>query len=252
MPAKRTRLDRFISARLLINRRDIKRMLAQGRVHVQGKQATDVQQLVDEFSKVVVDGQALSNQTPTYLMLHKPIGVVSATKDAQHKTVIDLLNRPDAGDFHIVGRLDLNTSGLVLLTNDGLWSRHLTAPENHIKKRYYVTVKNPLSADYAPAFAKGFYFAFENSTTRPAQIFIHSDYEAEVVLVEGKYHQIKRMFGRFQNPVLKLHRHAIGSLALDPTLQPGESRELTQKEYLSSLKTGYKSLDSACNNKTAC
>ena len=136
MAAKRTRLDRFISARLIINRRHIKAMLAQGRVLVNGQRATDVQMLVDEFSNVEVDGKALSNQQPTYIMLHKPVGVVSATQDTKHKTVIDLLNRADKTDFHIVGRLDLNTSGLVLLTNDGLWSRQLTSPDSNVEKRY--------------------------------------------------------------------------------------------------------------------
>lgn len=236
MAVKRTRLDRFISARLLINRRLIKPMLAQNRVLVNGEIAFDVQQLVDEFSNVVVDGRALSNQTPTYIMLHKPVGVVSATKDHKHKTVIDLLDRPDRADFHIVGRLDLNTSGLVLLTNDGLWSRHLTSPDSQIEKRYFVTVEKPLTDEYAPAFYEGFYFAFEDLTTRPAQIEIRSEFEAEVVLTEGKYHQVKRMFGRFQNRVIKLHRHAIGNLFLDPNLQPGESRELTLAEYQSTLK----------------
>ena len=237
MPAKRTRLDRFISARLIINRRHVKLMMAQNRIWVEGKVATDVQQLVDEFTDIKVDGQTLSNKQPTYIMLHKPIGVVSATKDDKHKTVIDLLSRPDANEFHIVGRLDLNTSGLVLLTNDGLWSRRLTSPESKVEKRYLVTLKNPLTEAYAPAFAKGMYFAFENITTQPAQIKILSEFEAEVILVEGKYHQIKRMFGRFQNQVIKLHRHSIGTLYLDPALQPGESRALTQKELQSTLKT---------------
>jgi len=236
MAAKRTRLDRFISARLIINRRHIKAMLAQGRVLINGKRANDVQMLVDEFSNVMVDGKALSNQHPTYIMLHKPIGVVSATQDTKHKTVIDLLNRADKTDFHIVGRLDLNTSGLVLLTNDGLWSRQLTSPDSNVEKRYHVTLQNPLTDEYAPTFADGMYFAFENITTRPAKIEILSEFEAEVILVEGKYHQIKRMFGRFQNKVIKLHRHAIGDIQLDPNLQPGESRELTEVEYQSTLK----------------
>lgn len=235
MPAKRTRLDRYISARLMINRRHIKAMLAQERVWINGEPANDVQQLVDEFSNVVVDGKALSDQKPTYIMLHKPIGVVCATKDDKHTTVIDLLDREDKADFHIVGRLDLNTSGLVLLTNDGLWSRQLTSPNSDIEKCYHVTLQKPLTEAYAPAFAQGMYFAYEDITTRPAKIKILSEFEAEVRLVEGKYHQIKRMFGCFQNKVVKLHRFAIGSIQLDPNLQPGESRELTAREYQSSL-----------------
>lgn len=230
MPAKRTRLDRYISARLLINRRDVKPLLAQGRILVDQQPARSVQQLVDEFNQINVDGRLLASKKPSYIMLHKPVGVVSATKDDKHQTVIDLLDREDREDFHMVGRLDLNTSGLMLLTNDGRWSKALTLPEKNICKRYLVTVKNPLSEDYIAAFAEGMYFAFEDITTRPAEIKILSEFEAEVVLVEGKYHQIKRMFGRFRNQVLKLHRHAIGPIKLDPTLKPGESRELTPTE----------------------
>lgn len=234
MPAKRTRLDRFISARLITNRRNVKLMLAQGRVLVDGQLAHDVQQLVDEFNEVTVDGKRLTFKKPTYIMLHKPVGVVSATKDDKHQTVIDLLDREDKTEFHIVGRLDLNTSGLVLLTNDGLWSRQISSPENKVPKCYSVTVKNSLTEAYIPAFKAGMYFAFEDITTRPAEIKILSEFEAEVTLIEGKYHQIKRMFGRFRNQVLTLHRHSIGQIHLDPNLQPGESRELTPAEIQNS------------------
>ena len=163
-------------------------------------------------------------------MLHKPIGIVCATKDSKHTTVIELLDRADKADFHIVGRLDLNTSGLVLLTNDGLWSRQLTSPNSDVEKCYHVTLQQPLTEAYSPAFAQGMYFAYEDITTRPATIKILSEFEAEVRLVEGKYHQIKRMFGRFQNKVVKLHRFAIGQIVLDPTLMPGQSRLLTKAE----------------------
>lgn len=236
MKSKRTRLDRFISIQLAVNARDVKLMLAQKRIIVDGAIATDTQQLIDEFSHVVFDDQVLQANSPHYIMMNKPIGVVSATKDAQHKTVIDLLtNTPllspaECQSLHIVGRLDLNSSGLLLLTNDGRWSRRLTSPEKKITKLYRVTVENPITTDYISAFSEGMYFAFEGITTRPVKLEIMSDYVAELSLVEGRYHQIKRMFGRFRNPVLKLHRMAVGNLLLDPTLVPGQSRMLNQDE----------------------
>jgi 16S rRNA pseudouridine516 synthase len=150
------------------------------------------------------------------------------------RRVIDLLDHPDRHRLHIVGRLDLNSSGLLLLTNDGRWSRQLTEPQNKVAKVYRVTLANPIRpeqiSDYVEAFTQGMYFPFENITTRPAGLNVLSEYVAEVTLEEGRYHQIKRMFGRFRNPVVGLHRLAIGSVILDDALMPGESRELTVEE----------------------
>lgn len=230
MQSKRARLDRFVSVRTGINRRHIRPLLAQGRLIVDGSPATAIHQLIDEFTHVALDGCVLQANKPIYLMMNKPMGVVSATRDDRHKTVIDLLDRPDRENLHIVGRLDFNSSGLILLTNDGRWSRHLTSPAQKIPKVYHVTLANPMTDEYVEAFAKGLYFSFENITTRPAKLKILDDFTAEVTLIEGRYHQIKRMFGRFQNPVLSLHRSAIGNLQLDVGLAPGESRELEEGE----------------------
>lgn len=230
MRSKRTRLDRYISQTLGVNRGDVRAMLAQGRLHLDGVPATDIHQPVDEFTRVVMDGKTLQDKKPIYLMLHKPSGVVSATKDDKHTTVIDLLDHPQKHELHIVGRLDFNTSGLMLLTNDGRWSRQLTQPESKVIKRYRVILEHPLTQDYIAAFAEGMYFAFEDITTRPAQLIILGEYEAEVALVEGRYHQIKRMFGRFQNPVVGLHRIAIGNLQLGNDVAVGQSRMLTTDE----------------------
>ena len=236
MKSKRTRLDRFISIQLAVNSRDVKLMLAQKRIVVDGDIATDTQQLIDEFSRVVFDDKVLQANIPRYIMMNKPVGVVSATKDEQHKTVIDLLantnlmTKAERDNLHIVGRLDLNSSGLLLLTNDGRWSRKLTSPEKKVTKLYRVTVENPITDDYIQAFSEGMYFAFEGITTRPVKLDIISDYVAELSLIEGRYHQIKRMFGRFRNPVLKLHRMAVGYLSLDSALAPGQYRMLDPNE----------------------
>jgi 16S rRNA pseudouridine516 synthase len=230
MQSKRTRLDRFISVNTKFCRRDVKLMLAQNRIQVDGLVAESVQQIIDEFTHVVLDGTVLQANTARYLMLNKPIGVVSATKDKKHKTVIDLLDASQREDLHIAGRLDLNSTGLLLLTNNGRWSKQLSHPEQAVAKRYSVTVENTLTDDYIAAFANGMHFPYEDIITRSATLKIISDYVAEVTLTEGRYHQIKRMFGRFQNKVLKLHRESIGNLPLDPRLKPGQYRELTHAE----------------------
>ena len=224
------RIDRFMGLQLGINRRDVKLILAQKRITIDGVLAHDTQQVIDEFSHVAFDGQVLQANTPRYIMMNKPTGVVSATKDEQHQTVIDLLGSDEGSGLHIVGRLDLNSSGLLLLTNDSRWSRALMEPDNKVAKVYRVTLANPLTESYIAAFNDGMYFEYENITTRPAKLTIISAYVAEVTLVEGRYHQIKRMFGRFRNPVIALHRISIGKLLLDPELASGDSRLLRDEE----------------------
>lgn len=236
MKTKSFRIDRYISKELKINRRDIKLMLAQGRIVINGETIREVSTIVEEFDCVECDGEVLQNKKPLYIMLNKPIGVVSATRDDLHKTVVSLLEGYSASELdslHIVGRLDLNTSGLLLLTNDSYWSRKLMAPEEKVSKVYQVELENSLTQDYVSAFSEGMYFPFEDIITQPAELRIVSDKMAEVILMEGKYHQIKRMFGRFRNPVLALNRRSIGNLALDQSLKLGESRELTLDEVSS-------------------
>jgi 16S rRNA pseudouridine516 synthase len=220
------RLDRFISDCENVNRRSVRLLLAQGRIRVDGEPAQSISQVVSQFQRVTLDERVLQETAARYVMLHKPPAVVSATQDPQHPTVIDLLPQPYADSLHISGRLDFNTTGLMLLTNDGRWSRALSEPTSSIAKTYIVSVQKPLTEDYVEAFAAGMYFDYEGLTTRPAGLRILSEFEAEVSLVEGRYHQIKRMFGQFDNKVIKLHRSAIGSLRLDPALAVGDSREL--------------------------
>ena len=163
-------------------------------------------------------------------MLHKPKGVVSATKDDKHTTVIDLIQHERKHELHISGRLDFNSSGLLLLTNDGNWSRRLSAPKNQIHKCYHVQLDKKITPEYVKKFKEGIYFSYEKITTRPAHLTISSDFTAQVSLTEGRYHQIKRMFGFFQNEVLELHRFSVGNLSLDKNLMPGDSRLLTLEE----------------------
>lgn len=228
MAINRARLDRFISEYTQINRKKVRLLLAQKRVLVDGVIATDVAQQIDKFSIISVDNKIIQQHKALYIMLHKPVGVVCATKDEKHQTVIDLLgdllNENEQASLHIVGRLDLNTSGLVLLTNDSRWSEQLTSPKSKVAKHYLVTLQNPVTDDYIPAFNDGMYFAYEDITTKPVTLNMISQYQAEVILTEGRYHQIKRMFGRFDNPVVALHRTSIGCYTLDSQLKVGESK----------------------------
>jgi 16S rRNA pseudouridine516 synthase len=226
----RTRLDRFISQKKNINKRDIRLILAQHRVIVDGVIANDVQQIISPFSSVIFDGESLQKNQACYLMMNKPIGVVSATNDAQHKTVIDLLVHPLKNSLHITGRLDLNSSGLLLLTNDSVWSRKLTLPDQKVTKVYQVITQNPINMECIDAFKTGMHFSYEDIMTKPVNLKIINPHTAELHLTEGRYHQIKRMFGRYRNPVLKIHRLSIGNIALDSCLALGESRSLTDSE----------------------
>lgn len=235
---KSTRLDRFISNAIhSVTLKDVKLLLAQARIVVDGKVARDANQFIHKFSQVAFDNRILQSNSPQYLMLNKPKGVVSATKDDKNKTVIDIIEHSGKADLHITGRLDFNSTGLMLLTNDSRWSKKLMSPENKVKKVYRVVVEKPLTNDIVLAFKSGMYFKFENITTLPAQLDIISETVAQVTLIEGRYHQIKRMFGRFDNKVLELHRLSIGEFTLDKDLLPGQCRELNASEINLGLKS---------------
>lgn len=225
------RLDRFLANLPCFNRQQVRLLLVERRVQVDGQAVNDPRHEVRVFSRVEVDGQVLqAGYPPRYFMLHKPSGCVSATRDPQHRTVLDLLGEPDKDDLHIAGRLDFNTTGLMLLTNDGQWSRRLTQPQTKLPKVYYVETEQAIEAHYITGFREGFYFAFEDLTTLPAELVLLGSHSARLSIVEGRYHQVKRMFGHYDNKVVRLHRERMGPLVLDPTLAPGQYRELRADE----------------------
>lgn len=234
MTTKNSRLDRYLSNALHTKRKDVKRLLAAGRVRVNGAIARDTDLLINQFATVIVDDKALPFTQAHYLMLNKPAGILSATKDASQSTVLALLDATQYAGLHIVGRLDKNSTGLLLLTNDGEWSRGLMAPERHVEKTYIVGVKYAISPACVEAFAQGIHFPFEDIVTRPSRLEILAPQLARITLTEGRYHQIKRMFGRFRNPVLSLHRTAIGAITLDSDLPLGAYRALLPHELESS------------------
>ena len=225
------RVDRFLSNLPQFNRKQVRLLLVERRVTVEGVAVSDPHPDVREFSQVCVDGEILQAGKPArYFMLHKPQGCVSATSDPQHSTVLDLLDEPDKAELHIAGRLDFNTTGLMLITNDGQWSRRLTQPQTKLPKVYQVQTEQDIGPQYAVTFAAGVYFAFEDLTTQPAELELLGPRTARLSIIEGRYHQVKRMFGHFDNKVVGLHRERMGPLVLDTSLAPGQYRPLTDDE----------------------
>jgi 16S rRNA pseudouridine516 synthase len=227
------RLDRFIESKLSYSAQTVRCLVVQRQVLLNGVAVSDVRQQISEFCRVEVSGNILQAQQPIYLMLHKPKGCVSATNDKKYPTVIDLINVPDKQQLHLAGRLDFNTTGLLLLTNDGKWSRKITQPQQKIPKTYWVKTQDEITQTYVQKFVEGFYFQFEDLWTQSAELKILSMYSAYLTIYEGRYHQIKRMFGFFNNEVLELHRLKMGAITLDETLGAGECRQLTAEEIAS-------------------
>ncbi len=224
------RLDRFLSNLSRFNRQDARQLISQGRIRLDGLECRDAQAEVREFSRVQLDDELLqAGKAARYFMLHKPVGVVSATCHPEHRTVLDLLDEPNKDDLHLAGRLDLNTSGLLLISNDGLWTRRLTLPGSKQPKVYRVQTEHPITDEYIEVFARGLYFAYEDLTTLPAELEILDSHSARLTLHEGRYHQVKRMFGHFQNKVIGLHRERIGPLNLGD-LPVGQYRALSAEE----------------------
>lgn len=227
------RLDRFIESRLGYSVRTVRELFIQRLVLLNGVAVTDGRGRISEFCRVEVSGNILQAREPIYIMLHKPQGCVSATQDSKNKTVLDILDFPAKESLHLAGRLDFNTTGLLLLTNDGKWSRRITQPQQKIPKTYLVQTQDDITPEYARVFAEGIYFAFEDLTTLPAELIILSPRTAQLTIYEGRYHQIKRMFGFFDNEVVGLHRLSMGRIVLDKNLAAGEYRLLTAEEIAS-------------------
>ena len=228
------RLDRFLGNLPALNRQQVQRLLASGAVKVDGHVCREGRHEVRAFQRIELAEQLLQAGKPArYFMLHKPPGVVSATVHDEHRTVLDLLDEPDKHELHIGGRLDLNTSGLLLISNDGLWTRRLTLPGSKQPKVYRVLTEQPITDEYIEVFARGLYFAYEDLTTLPAELVILDNHSALLTLHEGRYHQVKRMFGHFQNKVIGLHRLSMGAIQLDPELLPGQYRPLSTAEIAS-------------------
>ncbi|OUS27103.1 16S rRNA pseudouridine(516) synthase [Gammaproteobacteria bacterium 45_16_T64] len=225
------RLDKLLSNSTGISRTEIKKAIKQGKAVVDGIVAKSGSAHVNTDQEISLFGQAINEASPRYFMLNKPEGVVSANRDAEHPTVLDLLiDEPMYEKLNIAGRLDIDTTGLVLLTDDGKWLHNITSPKKKCNKRYLATTKAPIDPNSVALFEQGIMLKDELKPTHPAVLNILTENTAELIISEGRYHQVKRMFGATNNRVIALHRAAIGQITLDPDLLSGEYRPLTQAE----------------------
>jgi len=227
------RLDQFIANCTELSRKDAKRAISGGNVTVEGDVCKTASQKISEDACVVLNGQALSLPGERYLMMNKPSGVVSATTDSEHPTALDLLPAELTRDLHIAGRLDLDTTGLLLLTTDGQWSHRITSPRTDCPKTYRVSLSDVLTDAAEQALKAGVMLRNEESTTRPANVRRVADRVIELTIFEGRYHQVKRMLAAVGNHVIALHRIRVGDIVLDPELTPGQYRSLTRQEIAS-------------------
>ena len=228
------RLDAFLAKAAQMSRADAKQALRRGRVTVDGRAARDGALHVDENAAVALDGAPLTAKRFVYIMLDKPEGVVSASRDARDTTAADLVR--DAyppRELSSAGRPDKTSTGFVLLTDDGAFAHDILAPRRHVAKTYEVTVDAPVTRAMIDGFAAGVTLA-DGTRLAPAALRAEEGaFSCEVVLTQGVYHQIKRMFGVFGAGVCALRRTAIGGVRLDASLGPGGFRELTEDEMAS-------------------
>ena len=229
------RLDKYLAEMGVGTRQEVKKQIRQGKAAVNGTVVKAADTKIDETSdEVTICGRNISYVSYEYYMLNKPAGVVSATEDRRDTTVIDLIKEKKRKDLFPVGRLDKDTEGLLLITNDGDLAHRLLAPKKHVDKVYYAKIDGMVTEEDVKRFAEGIDLgAEEEEMTRPAKLDImRSAEESEIRLTihEGKFHQVKRMFLAVGKEVTYLKRERMGTLCLDENLKPGEYRLLTEEE----------------------
>ena len=227
------RLDKYLADAGVGTRSQVKQMIRKGQIAINGETVKKPDQKVDgEKDKIEVMGKEIRYQKYRYLLLHKPSGYVSATEDKKEQTVLSLLPEELRKDLFPVGRLDKDTEGLLLLTNDGALAHRLLSPKKHVDKTYYARVQGRVTDEYQAAFLQGVDIGDEKDTM-PAQLEILEAAEESRILLtiqEGRFHQVKRMFEARGKKVVYLKRISMGPLALEEGLKPGNYRELTEEE----------------------
>ncbi|MCY7101696.1 rRNA pseudouridine synthase [Streptococcus oralis] len=230
------RLDKFLVVCAVGSRTEVKNLLKAGRVTVNGKKEKSAKlQINEERDEICFDGQVLEYEEFVYYMMNKPQGVISATEDPKHRTVLDLLDDlARTKEVFPIGRLDIDTHGLLLLTNDGKLAHALLSPKRHVDKTYLAQVKGIMTQEDVERFAKG--IPLKDFTCQPAKLEIVSVNPVKnqslvrVTIAEGKFHQVKRMVAYCGKEVVDLQRLTMGTLALDENLERGEWRRLTKEE----------------------
>jgi 16S rRNA pseudouridine516 synthase len=224
------RLDKYLSDNSELTRSRIQVAIKQGQVKVDGTLARKGDQKISGQEAITLNNVIIEPSYSRYYMLHKPSGYICANQDADHPTVMDLIELPNKHKLQIVGRLDIDTTGLVLLTDDGDWNHRITSPRHKCIKVYRLTTADPISVDAAALFLTGVQLQGEAKPTLPATLEQLDSHSARLSIQEGKYHQVKRMLAAIGNRVTSLHREAIGNISLDPTLAPGKYRALSLDE----------------------
>ena len=224
------RLDQFIATSTELSRKDAKRAISRGEVTVNEQLCKGANTRLAGHERVALSGTLLNLPGERYLMMNKPAGVVSATTDSDHPTALDLLPSDITRNLHIAGRLDADTTGLLLLTTDGKWSHRVTSPRTDCPKTYRVTLSEPLTDAAAKQLERGVALHNDPKPTRPAGVKVLEERIIELTISEGRYHQVKRMLAAVGNHVEALHRVRIGQVELDKELRLGEYRELTPEE----------------------
>lgn len=232
------RLDRFLSQASGLSRSQARAAIRGRRVTVDGCLVREPAAQVSGSAEVCLDDACVGLPRPLYLMLHKPSGLLSATRDTQQETVLALLPHALASRVHLVGRLDKDTSGLLLLSDDGAWSHRISSPRHHCAKVYLAELDRPLVADAEERLASGLHLRGEARVCAPAQLERLDERRVRISVTEGRYHLVRRLFAALGNHVLRLHRERIGGLALDPALPPGQWRALSPDECDAVFESG--------------
>ena len=234
---KQIRLDKFLADQGIGSRSQVKVYLKKGLVQVNGQVERDCDRKIDpKEDKITFQNQSITFQSYVYFMLNKPKGCVTATKDPKEQTVLDYIKEERHRNLSPVGRLDKDTEGLLLITDDGELNHRLLSPKNHVKKTYLATLKKPLQESNVRAFMAGLDIG-EKHPTLPAVLEILDETHGRITIHEGKFHQIKRMFHAVGNEVTQLKRISMGSLILDEELGPGQYRPLTCEEIIQLKKS---------------
>ena len=229
------RLDKYISNATDLSRTDVKKLIKARQVSVDDKIASSGAQKIISEQVVAIEGSPIKLAGKRYFMLNKPAGVVSAAKDHLNPTALELIYEHRSEQLQIAGRLDIDTTGLLLITDDGQWNHRLTSPRSDCKKIYALKLENPVGADYATRLSAGIVLEGEKRRCLPATMQVIDDYHIHLTISEGKYHQVKRMMATLGNEVVSLHRFQVGDIVLDQGLAPGDYRPLTAAEVASIL-----------------
>lgn len=229
------RIDKIIATQTEYSRKDVKKMISQKKIEVDGKIIKSADEKIKENAVIKINGKELNIKKNIYLILNKPKGYISATEDKNMKTVLDLV--PEKYQHRALfpaGRLDKDTTGMMIITDDGKFAHNILSPKKHIKKKYNVTIDIPVTKEMITGFERG--IQLNDGECKKALLEITGEYTADVTITEGRYHQIKRMFGCYGAKVIELNRVQMGEFILPSNLKLGQCREITVKEIEQIIK----------------